>query len=153
MGLDTSHGCWHGAYSAFMRWRQELAKVVGYPPLELMEGFWDTEKAVLGNPFWLQYESDKKQNYTGDYSIWRRLPIRWDCLKPSALQILLHHSDCEGEIRWQDCRDIALALEKLIPSLPQTPDNGHIGDWKEKTRTFIKGLRLAAKNKENVLFH
>lgn len=24
MGLDTSHGCWHGPYSAFMRWREHL---------------------------------------------------------------------------------------------------------------------------------
>lgn len=23
MGLDTSHDCWHGAYSAFTRWRQQ----------------------------------------------------------------------------------------------------------------------------------
>ena len=26
MGLDCSHGCWHGAYSAFMRWRAKLAR-------------------------------------------------------------------------------------------------------------------------------
>jgi len=30
MGLDTSHECWHGAYSAFTRWRHELATVAGY---------------------------------------------------------------------------------------------------------------------------
>ena len=27
MGLDCSHNAWHGAYSAFMRWRQKLADV------------------------------------------------------------------------------------------------------------------------------
>jgi hypothetical protein len=45
MGLDTSHGCWHGAYSAFSRWRTKLAEVAGVP-LPLMEGFWGR-----GNPY------------------------------------------------------------------------------------------------------
>lgn len=38
MGLDCSHNAWHGAYSAFMRWRIKLAEVAGLPPLEFMEG-------------------------------------------------------------------------------------------------------------------
>lgn len=41
MGLDTTHNAWHGAYSAFMRWRTEIARVAGYPPLSLMEGFFE----------------------------------------------------------------------------------------------------------------
>jgi hypothetical protein len=38
MGLDTSHGCWHGAYSAFSRWRTQIATQIGIP-LDCMEGF------------------------------------------------------------------------------------------------------------------
>src|SRR5574340_314672 len=30
MGLDTTHGCWHGAYSAFSRWRNTIAEAAGY---------------------------------------------------------------------------------------------------------------------------
>ena len=30
MGLDTTHDCWHGAYLAFSRWRDQLAEVAGY---------------------------------------------------------------------------------------------------------------------------
>jgi len=41
MGLDISHGCWHGAYSAFMRWREKISQVAGLPPLALMEGFYE----------------------------------------------------------------------------------------------------------------
>ncbi len=33
MGLDTTHDCWHGAYSAFMRWRAQIAETAGFPPL------------------------------------------------------------------------------------------------------------------------
>ena len=30
MGLDTTHGCWHGPYSSFNRFRERLAKEAGY---------------------------------------------------------------------------------------------------------------------------
>ncbi len=39
MGLDTSHNCWSGPYSAFNRWRQVVAKAAGVPPLDTMKGF------------------------------------------------------------------------------------------------------------------
>ena len=39
MGLHTTHGCWRGAYSAFMRWRMKLAEVAGFPPLLMMDGY------------------------------------------------------------------------------------------------------------------
>lgn len=38
MGLDTSHDCFHGPYSQFMRWRLFLAKQIGIP-LGMMRGF------------------------------------------------------------------------------------------------------------------
>lgn len=138
MGLDTSHGCWHGAYSAFMRWRTEIARVAGMPPLELMEGFYQP-----------------LQSRSGEYlsNIDRLLPIRWNALKPSALHKLLFHSDCDGQILWEDCGSIADELEKLLPKFPPSDGGGHIGNWRDKTQTFIDGLRLAASKQENVDFH
>lgn len=41
MGLDTSHGCWHGPYSAFMRWRTQIASCIGLT-LDGMVGFGGT---------------------------------------------------------------------------------------------------------------
>lgn len=38
MGLDTTHGAWHGAYSAFNTWRTEVAKTIGIT-LKDMKGF------------------------------------------------------------------------------------------------------------------
>lgn len=38
MGLDTSHGCWHGSYSAFNRWRTKIADLIGIR-LDDMRGF------------------------------------------------------------------------------------------------------------------
>ena len=136
MGLDTSHNCWHGSYSAFMRWRSKIAEVAGLPPLDLMEGFFD-------NRSFLVVDSLLKD----------RLPIKWECLKPSPLHTLLRHSDCDGKIPWRDCKGIAEALQVLLPLLPQEPAWGHIGDWRQKTQTFIDGLLCAYESKENVDFH
>ena len=142
MGLDTSHGCWHGAYPAFGRWREEIARAAGLPPLEFMEGFYDE-----GSVFWDSCGRRDVSRLAED------LPIRWDCLRPSPLFTLLHHSDCEGEIAWEECAAIADALEELLPKLPTEEDGGHFGDWRETTQGFIDGLRLAAECQENVEFH
>lgn len=147
MGLDTSHDCWHGSYGAFNRWREMIARVSEFPPLPLMEGFF--EKGSHLDTF-----KDYAERYENLGSIYYdSLPIKWESLKPSPLHILLHHSDCDGELRWQDCGAIALELEKLMPKLPKSEAGGHIGNWRDKTQTFIDGLREAEAAKENVDFH
>lgn len=150
MGLDTSHNCWHGAYSAFHRWRCELARAAGLPPLDLMEGFDEVSNPM--SPLFFAYQSALKDGFHTT-PFWRSIPISWECLKPDALYILLHHSDCEGEIEWQVCAAIADSIEKLLPNLPQGDGAGHIGNWQCKTQQFIDGLRAAYKAKENVEFH
>jgi len=147
MGLDTSHDCWHGAYSAFMRWRQKIAEVAGFPPLLLMEGFF--ERADVYDPF-KEYQ-EKCPNQAELY--YASLPISWDALKPNPLHGLLHHSDCEGEIPTEQCGPIADELEKLLPLFPDDDGGGHIGMWRDKTQKFIDGLRLAASRGEAVEFH
>lgn len=150
MGLDISHDTWHGAYSAFMRWRIKIAEVGGLPPLELMEGFYD---ALPPN----SRSHPTLYSGPGEYSnglkyLDERLPIKWECLKPSPLYELLNHSDCDGEIAWENCGQIADELEKLLPLLPDENNGGHIGNWKDKTTEFITGLRLAHSKKETLLF-
>lgn len=154
MGLDTTHNAWHGAYSAFNTWRKKIAEVAGFPPLELMEGFYDpippNERhlptlypgIVMGN----EYSFNLKE-------LDKRLPIKWDCLKPSPLHELLCHSDCDGYLNWGACGKIANELQKLLPLLPDEDAGGHIGYWKEKTQQFIDGCRLAHKKKEKLQFH
>lgn len=39
MGLNVTHGCWEGAYSAFRRWREKLSEVAGFGDLSQREGF------------------------------------------------------------------------------------------------------------------
>jgi hypothetical protein len=154
MGLDTSHDCWHGAYSAFMRWREKIADAAGLPPLQLMEGFYEPlfHSNIKNTEFPTLFHGihDGKDEYLK--KIDSQLPIKWECLKPSPLFFLLHHSDCDGNIPWSKCRKIANELEKLISKLPDEDDGGHIGNWREKTQKFVNGLRLAYSKKENVRF-
>lgn len=146
MGLDVSHDAWHGAYSAFHRWRSKIAELAGLPPLGFMEGFF--EQGEYTDP--LRHYAKEWPNTAAEY--YNSLPISWDILKPDPLYKLLHHSDCEGEIAPEDCGPIADRLEELLPSLPDEEDPGHIGNWKEKTQKFIDGLRAAAKANEPLEF-
>ncbi|WP_292796516.1 hypothetical protein [Nostoc sp. NMS7] len=127
-----------------MTWRTKIAQVAGFPPLCLMEGFWI--EGEVGDPIkYVPHEEMKKQ-------INESLPIRWELFKPDPLIILLHHSDCEGEIGWRDCLQIARRLEQVLPLLPAEDNSGHIGDWRTKTQKFIHGLVLAYDEEENIVF-
>ncbi len=148
MGLDCSHNAWHGAYSAFMRWREKLAEVAGLPPLEFMEGFYTntaTSPLYFGQltPFW----QEKLERIQAAF------PIKWECLKHDPLHELLYHSDCDGEIASENCGPIADSLERLLPMLPDGEGGGHIGNWRAKTQQFIDGLRAAAAAGEPLDFH
>ena len=154
MGLDTTHDCWHGAYSAFMRWRKKLAEVAGLPPLELMEGFYQPNdigtlqacrRALERGPLdWMANSIKQLED---------QLPITWSCLRPDVLYELLSHSDCDGELAADICGPLADRLEELLPLLPDKNGGGHIGDWREKAQKFIDGLQRAASENEPVGFH
>ena len=130
MGLTCSHDAWYGSYSAFGQWRFEIARAAGLPPLSLMEGFY--QKRSYSDP------------RNAMEALGRFLPIRWECLKPSPLHILLNHSDCDGEIESKDCGAIADELEKLLQKIEE--------GWRLETEQFIDGLRSAAKSGQSLLF-
>lgn len=158
MGLDISHDTWHGSYSSFMAWRKRIAQVAGLPPLELMEGFYeplDEKRRLWASDVPTFWTSTKISDWRSNWrllSLDKRLPISWNCLKPCPLHELLHHSDCDGEISWEVCNSIADGLESLIELLPQEGTEEDPWDWKDKTKQFVKGLRLAASLKENIVF-
>ena len=132
MGLNTSHGCWDGAYSVFMQFRQRLAFAAGIP-LAIMRGFYSGGETVA--------------------DCGRRWPLpvlEWESLKPRPLHILLNHSDCEGEIAVADLIPLADDMESVLPLLSDSPEGRDTRDDAEK---FIAGLRRAAEANEPVDFH
>ena len=151
MGLDISHDAWHGAYSAFMTWRRKIAELSGLPPLDLMEGFYDPLPPNSRSLPSLYPGMVSEYSHTLK-SLDERLPIKWDCLKPSPLHELLYHSDSDGTIGYAKANLIANELEKLLPLFPNEDAGGHIGNWKDKTQKFIDGCRLAYSRKEKLKF-
>jgi len=138
MGLDTSHDAWHGAYSAFTRWRTELARAAGYT----------IKRGHNGYPYAAEIQWDRlaAENFMGE---WERVP-------EDPLIILLAHSDCDGEIKPEHAPWLADRLEQLLPALPdENTATGHIAGygWRGTTQRFIDGLRAAAAAGEAVDFH
>jgi len=136
MGLDTTHNCWHGAYSAFGQWRRTLAYVAGYWITKVQDGIYNQETIIVD---W----GHLQDKILGD----------WDKVPDDPLLILIAHSDCEGAIHPREAKALADRLEELKSKLPNGGNQGHIWDYKEVTQRFIDGLREAASKNEDVEFH
>lgn len=134
MGLDTTHDCFHGAYSSFNRWRTEITKAAGLKTIpsdygiEILDIDWDrfTDANIQG---------------------------RWESPPDDPLMILIIHSDCDGIIPYEYCEHLATRLEQLLPNLREDGE-GHLSRLgvKGTTQRFINGLRLAHELNEDVEF-
>lgn len=153
MGLDTSHDAWHGAYSAFNRWRDKLGEVAGYTYHHDVHDLSDGQiiRSVRMTPDidWGCIEATIGHDLFGK---WPSMPVRPDGT-PDPLIVLLAHSDCEGEIQAEFCAPLADRLEELLPALGDEEGGGHVGSYREATERFIRGLRAAAEEGEPLGFH
>lgn len=141
MGLDTTHECWHGAYSAFCRWRNQIAELAGYAICNVPQT--DTFCIPTIMLDWGHFGDEAK--LFGEWG---------DVVPPDPLYYLFCHSDCEGVIHPQQAAPLADALEKLLPELAKLGVGvGHIGNWHDKTKQFVDGLRAAVAANEDVEFH
>lgn len=135
MGLDTSHDCWHGAYSSFNRWREAVAVAAGYAVYDVA----DHRSGRIVPTVMLDWGHIMLQNLLGD----------WEKPPHDPLIVLIAHSDCEGFIHPEHAGPLADRLEELLPLLNDDPIIGH----QAKTRQFIAGLRAAVAAGEAVDFH
>jgi hypothetical protein len=141
MGLWVSHDCWTGAYSAFSRWREQLARSAGYTIAKVT---WeDGDVFVNGRDYVL---------IDWGHVTPAQLMGEWDQTPADPLLVLIAHSDCEGVIHPAQAGPLADRLTELLPLLPEEIALGHIGDWRMKTQAFIDGLRAAAEAGEDVEF-
>lgn len=139
MGLDTSHECWHGAYSAFSRWRNQLCLAAGWH-LEEQD---DDGGMTYSVPREIDWAAITEVNLAGE---WAQEP-------EDPLVILIAHYDCDGHICWQHTEPLATRLEGLLPQMEAAGDGGgHLGLYATATRQFIDGLRLAHARGEDVMF-
>lgn len=134
MGLDTSHDCFHGPYSQFMEWRQWLN-------LYVMRGRADAgDKAA---------EAIRNMGATNE-AIGRAWEERMYDDQSVPINVLMNHSDCDGEIAASDCGPLADALEALANKYMAV--RGTYDKYRPTTDRFIAGLRAAAAAGENVRF-
>lgn len=139
MGLDTSHDCWHGPYSSFMRWRERL--------VQLAWGGSGDEGAARGNIWnYPSYWTDDKSALHGR-DVTSAAPIPYP--EGDALVTLIDHSDCDGEIAPELCGPLADRLEQLLAKMPT---RALYDDVRPATERFIAGLRSAAAAGEAVEF-
>ena len=143
MGLDTSHGAWHGSYHNFYAWRGAVAGAAGYSDYNEVAGdIFDTLNAEEQPP-----ERSIKWNEIDD----QKLGGLWVEPPGDALVMLLAHSGCEGSIFPRDAEPIASRLEELLPAIRKVATGER--DWLfDATEDFIDGLRAAAAVHEPVTF-
>lgn len=139
MGLDTTHDCWHGPYSSFTLFRNELGRVAGYKvePRKYASGF-TSDTVVLD---WDGIERANRGCYLGD----------WNRPQSDPLVYLIVHSDCDGVIHPAQGVPLAARLEELAHTYDQAIQVRH--PWMVgKAAQFAAGLRTAAALGEDVEF-
>lgn len=143
MGLRVSHGCFHAGYGKFQHFRRAVADVVGIP-LEIMEGYFERDDWMVC-----------AESPLAKKMLARRLealPVAWTAWEDDPITLLLNHSDCGGELRWQDAVAIAERLEEIAPQIVHPPDMRDDWDFKQTALQFAAGLRRAAEYEEDVTF-
>lgn len=135
MGLDTSHDCWHGPYSMFMRWRQWLHYFIMIERPEVVD--------ERGEP--LHYKGATRESliWAWDHGVYAN--------QDDALNVLMLHSDCDGEIPHDVCHRLADALAGLM--YRRMPERGLYDEMRPATERFIAGLRRAFEAGQPVEFH
>lgn len=133
--LDVSHDCWHGAYSAFNRFRQAVARACGgsFPPHD--PGF--------------RHEGEPPA------------PMHWyydEHVVPTELmagmKFFLGHSDCDGELDLIEAAEVAKFLRWVAPRFPADVQTGHMSGMRlaQVAERFAAGCEDAVAAGESVEF-
>lgn len=109
MGLNFTHGCFSGSYSAFFSFRVALADAAGLPPLELMAGFFPEADPVPAEEITELVSEAQRRGHDAS-----TLPIAWDALPTDPLHVLLRARDLGGRIPHGLCRPLATRLRELL---------------------------------------
>ncbi|PWC96977.1 hypothetical protein [Azospirillum sp. TSO5] len=150
MGLDCSHDAFHGAYSAFNRFRQTVARAMGgsFPP---HYAYGMDNRPIPQGEFGLVVDPLREDGMW----YWGR---GYEADTHPGLYEFFTHSDCDGEIAPDMCLKVADELEALLSDIERvspSEENGHIaraGGYVEVTKRFIAGCRAAAAAGEPLTF-
>lgn len=155
MGLDTTHDCFHASYSTFAHWRNDIGRIIG----------WDIEDRASGSGEGYvipegrvpkqgraadEVVTEDGETYTISWStaydnkVWLG---QWDEDPEDVIDVLMLHSDCEGEIPVRFLEPLCHRLMDLMEQ--QEPDS-----WERRiTGQFCVGLINAHEAGQPVGFH
>lgn len=137
MGLDVSHDCFSGAYSAFNRFRQSVARACGgsFPPHE--PGATDEDGTPFDQSQWYYQKSVVPEEYR------------------AGMTLFLGHSDCDGTFTPAEAEAVAGFLEWFAPRMTEdaTGHLGRFGFMSDVAWHFADGCRRAAAAGETVEFY
>ncbi|MCG7607129.1 hypothetical protein [Mycobacterium sp. CnD-18-1] len=148
MGLNTTHGCWDGAYGGFAYFRELVGKAAGLPHRDsryggqMLDIDWETvtHRQIMGH--W-----DRKAPTVESTGI-------YDPPITDPVLYLLVHSDCEGKLRRGYLPALKARLEELEPAydrlVARQQQGAYLGG---RLRLFIDGLADAIEAGEHVEFH
>ena len=97
MGLDTTHDCYHGSYTSFAKWREELSRAAGIT-------------------YYCGGRNRTAAEIDGD---WAEPP-------DDILYVLIDHADCDGHIHAEHCAPLADRLEGLLPKILGPPEDQRV---------------------------
>lgn len=149
MGLDTTHDCWHGAYSGFGIFREMVGRAAGLPYRlsATAEQYDDDIRHVLD----IDWDQITGAQIAGD---WKEPPcitrVGYDPPLRDPVLYLLIHSDCDGKLRCKYLKQLKARLEELLPKFNELAGDGYCEGRLEQ---FINGLGKAIKKGDDVSFH
>ena len=123
MSLFISHDCWEDSYIEFSKWRCRIAELGGYNI-----GWTEFEKGGRLFTINIDWRSIKDENILG----------KWEITPDDPLLILIAHSDYDGKIYNKHLILLAERIDNIIDKM-ELDDY----DFKNKTLSFVKGLRKA----------
>ncbi len=96
--------------------------------------------------------------FDGSYSHFKRFRdnikkvIRPGYFIDNPIKYLLNHSDCDGEIEFEICKDLAEELTSILSSASNMKDCDEKEEFIYDLGNFIRGCNKAYSKKENLIF-
>ena len=141
-------------YSAFGRFRERLWQQIrppGKPVLGLMQGFMPSTALEIyrlreGHDLPIYSQPEDYKLFEGEMSDWWHLhAANWDDVE-SPLRHLIHHSDCDGDLSPEQCREVAPALREAVSSWNE-------GDYeREFAENLANAMDICAENNRRLIF-
>jgi len=141
-------------YSAFGRFRERLWQQIrpkGKPVLGLMQGFMPSTALEIyrlreGHDLPIYSQPEDYKLFEGEMHDWWHLhAANWDDVE-TPLRHLIHHSDCDGDLSPEQCREVAPALREAVSSWNE-------GDYeREFAENLANAMDICAENNRRLIF-